>query len=43
MAIDEVSRKEGDEHFVFVLSDANLARYGISPGDVSTKTVCKFD
>lgn len=30
-AIQEVTKEEGDEYFVFVLSDANLGRYGISP------------
>lgn len=30
-AIEKVVEDEGDEHFVIVLSDANLERYGISP------------
>uniref|UniRef100_A0A8C9W2Q1 von Willebrand factor A domain-containing protein 8 n=1 Tax=Scleropages formosus TaxID=113540 RepID=A0A8C9W2Q1_SCLFO len=30
-AIKEVSHEEADEHFVIVLSDANLERYGIRP------------
>eukprot|EP01119_Soliformovum_irregulare_P011942 TRINITY_DN3062_c0_g1_i3.p1 TRINITY_DN3062_c0_g1~~TRINITY_DN3062_c0_g1_i3.p1 ORF type:complete len:1359 (+),score=391.60 TRINITY_DN3062_c0_g1_i3:331-4077(+) len=30
-AIDDVAEMEGDQHFVFTLSDANLERYGISP------------
>lgn len=30
-AIKELSREEADEHFVIVLSDANLERYGIRP------------
>ncbi|XP_077987566.1 von Willebrand factor A domain-containing protein 8-like [Glandiceps talaboti] len=29
-SIEEVSKLEGDEHFVIVLSDANFDRYGIS-------------
>ncbi|KAI5107140.1 von Willebrand factor A domain-containing protein 8, partial [Silurus meridionalis] len=30
-AIKELANEEADEHFVIVLSDANLERYGISP------------
>ena len=30
-AIAEVVKEEADEHFVFVVSDANLERYGINP------------
>uniref|UniRef100_A0A8C2I710 von Willebrand factor A domain-containing protein 8 n=1 Tax=Cyprinus carpio TaxID=7962 RepID=A0A8C2I710_CYPCA len=30
-AMKELAREEADEHFVIVLSDANLERYGISP------------
>ena len=30
-AIREIAREEADEHFVIVLSDANLSRYGIRP------------
>ncbi|KAI1899570.1 hypothetical protein AGOR_G00063140 [Albula goreensis] len=30
-AVQVLSREEADEHFVIVLSDANLERYGISP------------
>lgn len=30
-AIEEISKEEADEHFVIVLSDANLDRYGIRP------------
>lgn len=30
-AMKELVREEADEHFVIVLSDANLERYGISP------------
>ncbi|XP_067265112.1 von Willebrand factor A domain-containing protein 8 isoform X1 [Chanodichthys erythropterus] len=30
-AIKELAQEEADEHFVIVLSDANLERYGISP------------
>jgi hypothetical protein len=30
-AIREVAREEADDYFVFVLSDANLSQYGISP------------
>eukprot|EP00013_Stygamoeba_regulata_P010591 CAMPEP_0177670638 /NCGR_PEP_ID=MMETSP0447-20121125/24206_1 /TAXON_ID=0 /ORGANISM="Stygamoeba regulata, Strain BSH-02190019" /LENGTH=144 /DNA_ID=CAMNT_0019177835 /DNA_START=25 /DNA_END=459 /DNA_ORIENTATION=- len=34
-AVEEVTSVEGDEHFVFVLSDANLRRYGISPAHLA--------
>lgn len=30
-AIAEIGKEEADEHFVIVLSDANLDRYGIRP------------
>uniref|UniRef100_A0A8C5PQG7 von Willebrand factor A domain-containing protein 8 n=1 Tax=Leptobrachium leishanense TaxID=445787 RepID=A0A8C5PQG7_9ANUR len=30
-AIQEIAKEEADEHFVIVLSDANLERYGIPP------------
>lgn len=30
-SIKELAREEADEHFVVVLSDANLERYGIRP------------
>lgn len=30
-AIADITKKEADEHFVIVLSDANLDRYGIRP------------
>ena len=30
-AIDDIVKQEADEHFVIVLSDANLDRYGIRP------------
>ncbi|XP_060732399.1 von Willebrand factor A domain-containing protein 8 [Tachysurus vachellii] len=30
-AVKDLAREEADEHFVIVLSDANLERYGISP------------
>ena len=33
-AIDEVLKKDGDEYFVIVLSDANLERYGIHPSEL---------
>ena len=28
--LQEIKEQEGDEHFVIILSDANLQRYGIS-------------
>jgi len=34
-AIQTVSRLEGDEHFVFVISDANLDRYQISTKELA--------
>jgi hypothetical protein len=39
-AIDEVDAMPGDGKFVFILSDANLRRYGISGKTV--KTVFSF-
>lgn len=30
-AIKDVLRKAGDEYYVFVVSDADLGRYGIAP------------
>ena len=33
-AIDEVSQTDSDEAFVFLVSDANLRRYGISPHEL---------
>ena len=35
-AIQEVSQMDGDEAFVFVVSDANLRRYGISPHELGS-------
>lgn len=37
-AVKELAREEADEHFVIVLSDANLERYGISP-DLFARTL----
>ncbi|XP_028846499.1 von Willebrand factor A domain-containing protein 8 [Denticeps clupeoides] len=37
-AIKQLAREEADEHFVIVLSDANLERYGISP-DLFARTL----
>jgi hypothetical protein len=37
IAVHEVAKMEGDEHFVFILSDANLKRYGIHPKEVLFK------
>jgi hypothetical protein len=34
LAIRELEKEEADEHFVIVVSDANLRRYGISPRTV---------
>ena len=34
LSLQAVSRKEGDEYFVVVLSDANLDIYGIHPRDL---------
>ncbi len=31
IAVDQVAKQDADEHFVIVLSDANLDRYGIRP------------
>lgn len=30
-----MTKEEGDDYFVFVFSDANLGRYGISPADLA--------
>ena len=30
-AVEEVVNEEGDDYYVFLLSDANLAQYGVSP------------
>jgi hypothetical protein len=34
LAIRDLEKEEADEHFVIVVSDANLRRYGISPRTV---------
>ena len=34
-AIEDIAKHEADERFVFVVSDANLARYGITPQEVT--------
>ncbi|KNC71405.1 hypothetical protein SARC_16056, partial [Sphaeroforma arctica JP610] len=34
IAINGVLEKEGDEHFVMILSDANLEIYGIHPKEL---------
>lgn len=33
---DEVTKEVGDDYIVFLFSDANLGRYGISPAAIST-------
>ena len=35
-AIKKVLEKDGDQHFVFVISDANLRRYGITTHEISS-------
>ena len=30
-AIEEIRKEEGDDYYVFLLSDANLAQYGVNP------------
>eukprot|EP01059_Diplonema_ambulator_P003961 TRINITY_DN1366_c0_g3_i1.p1 TRINITY_DN1366_c0_g3~~TRINITY_DN1366_c0_g3_i1.p1 ORF type:complete len:1824 (+),score=656.81 TRINITY_DN1366_c0_g3_i1:37-5472(+) len=35
VAIKKAVEKEGDSHFVFVISDANLRRYGIAPQTIA--------
>eukprot|EP01060_Flectonema_neradi_P023062 TRINITY_DN3129_c0_g2_i1.p1 TRINITY_DN3129_c0_g2~~TRINITY_DN3129_c0_g2_i1.p1 ORF type:complete len:1879 (+),score=356.83 TRINITY_DN3129_c0_g2_i1:191-5827(+) len=35
-AIKKVMEKDGDQHFVFVISDANLRRYGITTHEISS-------
>ncbi|KAG7467129.1 hypothetical protein MATL_G00150010 [Megalops atlanticus] len=39
-AVKELAREEADEHFVIVLSDANLERYGISPDRFARALTC---
>lgn len=34
-AITKIAEEEADEHFVIVLSDANLDRYGIRPSHLA--------
>jgi hypothetical protein len=29
--VEEITNDEGDDYYVFLLSDANLAQYGVSP------------
>jgi len=36
LAIRALEKEEADEHFVIVISDANLRRYNISPRTVRT-------
>ena len=33
-AIQAISKRDADEHVVFLLSDANLEQYGIGSGDL---------
>lgn len=42
-ACKEVAKIEGDEHFVFVISDANLRRYGIRPSHLKEALMCEKD
>ncbi|KAJ8404600.1 hypothetical protein AAFF_G00334630 [Aldrovandia affinis] len=39
-SVQTLSREEADEHFVIVLSDANLERYGISPDRFARALTC---
>ncbi|XP_067896341.1 von Willebrand factor A domain-containing protein 8 isoform X2 [Heterodontus francisci] len=39
-AVQEIAREEADEHFVIVLSDANLERYGINPARFAQVLTC---
>nr|XP_015219376.1 PREDICTED: von Willebrand factor A domain-containing protein 8 isoform X1 [Lepisosteus oculatus] len=39
-AVKEIAREEADEHFVVVLSDANLERYGINPDRFAQALTC---
>ncbi|XP_059823780.1 von Willebrand factor A domain-containing protein 8 [Hypanus sabinus] len=39
-AIQEIAKEEADEHFVIVLSDANLERYGISSTRFARALTC---
>ena len=40
MAIDNVVEEEADEYFVFVVSDANVGRYDITPEVYVRARVC---
>lgn len=42
-ACKEVAKQDGDEHFVFVISDANLRRYGIRPSHLKEALLCEKD
>ncbi len=37
VGIPEVLKDEGDDYFVFLLSDANLGRYGLSPKEITRR------
>ncbi|MBN3308156.1 VWA8 protein, partial [Amia calva] len=39
-SVKEIAREQADEHFVIVLSDANLERYGISPDRFAQALTC---
>jgi len=39
MAIENVLKEDADDYFVFVFSDANLARYGINPDDLGKELI----
>ncbi|XP_078415732.1 von Willebrand factor A domain-containing protein 8 isoform X1 [Cetorhinus maximus] len=39
-AVQEIAKEEADEHFVIVLSDANLERYGINPARFARALTC---
>lgn len=35
-AVEDVTQEPGDDYYVFMLSDANLAMYGVSPKSLAT-------
>jgi hypothetical protein len=42
-AVERVLEAEGDDYFVFALSDANLSRYGIKPESLNAvRTLCRL-
>ena len=34
LAVQSIVKEDGDDYFVFLVSDANIERYGIKPQDI---------